>query len=141
MYFRQMSGLARNPNAHGTPSRGDTNHCTSCPRSKRTMHRTSPLVSDIDNVNQSPTTFISASAARRSRKRCSQLSENMSPQAPRAVMTCSWLRLRLNVLVDPGDDHVGKLKVVAILHQHVTVATDAEFGKMHHLRVSAGRFH
>ena len=26
--------------------------------------------------------------------------------------------LRLDVLVDPGDDHVGELKIVAILHQH-----------------------
>src|SRR5262245_11259179 len=42
------------------------------------MQRSSPLVSDIESVNQSPTTFISASAERRFWNRWSQPSENMS---------------------------------------------------------------
>src|SRR6187200_1510898 len=113
-----MSGLARKPNAHGTPSFGDTNHCTSRPRSNRTMQRSSPLVSDIDRENQSPTTSISGSPASRSRKRCSQLSENITlvgsrryaaGTSPAANVSESVFTLRLDVLVDPGDDHVGEL--------------------------------
>src|SRR6187455_2957315 len=112
-----MSGLARKPNAHRTPSFGDTNHCTIRPRSNRTMQRSSPLVSDIESENQSPTTSISGSAASRSRKRCSQLSENITLVGSRRYAVSqpagSVFTFRFDVLVDPGDDHVGELKVVA----------------------------
>src|SRR4029079_15272596 len=90
---------------------------------------------------------ISGSPASRSRKRCSQLSENITlvgsrryaaGTSPAGNVSESVFTLRLDVLVDPGDDHVGELKIVAILHQHVTVPLDAELGQIHHLGVAAG---
>ena len=40
------------------------------------------------------------------------------------------------VLIDPLDDQVGNLKVVLVLHDHMTVAMDARLDRMQHPRVA-----
>src|SRR5215510_14542306 len=48
-------------------------------------------------------------------------------------LATSWFPL-FDVVVDPLQDQVGELQVVFVLHQHVAVAANAEFGQVHHFR-------
>lgn len=49
--------------------------------------------------------------------------------------------LAFYMVVNPRQYQVGELNIVFVLHQHVTVAEDAEFGEMHHLRIATGILH
>ena len=45
--------------------------------------------------------------------------------------------LLANVLIDPFQDQVGKLKVVLVQHHHVTIAVDAQVRRPNHLSIAA----
>jgi hypothetical protein len=45
------------------------------------------------------------------------------------------------VIVDPGQQQIGEIQVVSVLHEPVTVAFDAHLRQLHHFRVATGMFH